>query len=254
MPTVLRSEKHKNLTPPQLVKHFEFGIQTWAHDVIEFLLSWEVNCAPDLSDGDLTGRSKFRTRDIRDGKGNLDFDWLESEFANPNGDFVIAGRLCSLVEVIARCRKASPYFSKGIQIIYPDIKDDGKELNKLIRNRLAHGITTRDRVQFDRHTKNFEKMQKLSGEFVFNVCVPEWYDEMYRWFSEYVNDLTVLAKNVDIEKDIIDFDKEYQNNKGRRSNMKKMSDRVEAIQQFIKDKNDFQRLYIFMCYPDESYG
>ena len=249
MPTVLRREKHKNLTPPQLVKHFEFGIQTWAHDAIEFLLSWEVNCAPDLCDGGLTGRSKFRTRDIRDGKGNLDFDWLESEFANPNGDFVIADRLCSLVEVIAMCKRASPHFSAGIQIIYPNIsRNYGKKLKKLIRNPLAHEITTRSGVQFDRNTKNFEKMQKLSGEIVFNVCVPEWYDEMYKWFNKYIDDLTVLAKNVDIEKDIIDFDKEYRNK------VRGTSNGVVAMKQFIKDKNDFQLLYIFMCYPDESYG
>ena len=249
MPTVLRSEKHKDLTPLQLVKHFEFGIQTWAHDVIEFLLSWEVSCAPDLSDGDLTGRSKFRTRDIRDGKGNLDYDWLESEFANPNGDFVIADRLCSLVEVIAMCKRASPHFSTGIQIIYPNIsRNYGKKLKKLIRNPLAHEITTRSGVQFDRNTKNFEKMQKLSGEIVFNVCVPEWYDEMYKWFNKYIDDLTILAKNVDIEKDIIDFDKEYRNK------VRGTSNRVAAMKRFIKDKNDFQLLYIFMCYPDESYS
>ena len=249
MPTVLRSEKHKNLTPPQLVKHFEFGVQTWAHDVIEYLLSWGDNCVPDIGAGAHPRINKFCTRNIRDQKGNLNFDLLRSRRANPNGDFVIADRLCSLVEVIARCKKASPYFSDGIQIIYPGItKMMGKELNKLIRNPLAHEITTRSGVQFDRNTKNFKKMQKLSGEIVFNVCVPEWYDEMYKWFNKYIDDLTVLAKNVDIEKDIVDFDKEYRNK------VRGTSNRVAAMKRFIKDKNDFQRLYIFMCYPDESYG
>ena len=243
MPTVLRSEKHKDLTPLQLIDHFDFGIQTWAYDVIEYLLSWGNNCASDIFDESFTG--KFRTVNIRDQKGNLNFDLLKSNSVIPNGDFAIADRLCSLVEVIAMCKKASPRFEKGIQIIHSNLSsNDREEIKKCLRNPLAHEITTRKGVQFDRKTKNFEKMKRLNGETVYNVCVPEWYGEIYKWFSNYVKDLRNLANYLDIEKDVIAFDKDYKN---------KVRSGSIPIRNFINDRSDFQLLYIFMCYPDEDY-
>jgi len=247
MPTVIRSEKHKDLTPWQLVDYFDSGIRTWAFDVIDYLLSWGNNCASDIPDEG--SPRKFRTVNIRGEKGNLDLDLLKSESVIPNGDFVIADRLCSLVEVIAMCKEASPHFEKGLQIIHPTMTVSKREkIKNLIRNPLAHEITTRRGIQFDRKTKNFEEMKRLNGDTVYNVCVPEWYDEICKWFSDYVKDLRDAVICLDIEKDIKNFDKEY------KSKVKKKSgSRTIPIRDFIQDKNDFQRLYIFTCHPDEDY-
>lgn len=251
MPTVLRSAKHKDCTPLQLVQHFEFGVKTWAFDVIEYLLSWGAKCPVDIGAGDWYGSRKFCTREIFDKQGSLDFQHLRSDFANPNGDFAIADRLCSLAEIIAMCNDASRYFNKGLLKIYPTVtKLDAEEIKLLIRNPLAHEITTRNRVQFDRNIDNFERIRKLSGEIVYNVCAPEWYEKTREWFAEYYKEVRADATSIDIQCDILDFDCEY-------SSKIKCLDRGEQRQKEMKKlaqgKNSFQLLYLFMCYPDEDY-
>ena len=171
--------------------------------------------------------------------------------ANPNGDFAIADRLCSLTEIIAMCNDASNNFNKGLLRICPDVsKSDAEDIKLQIRNPLAHEITTRNRVQFDRHTGNFEKIQKLSGEIIYNVCAPEWYEKTLNWFVDYFERLRSDAKSVDIQHDILNLDSEYES---RIKLLDRDEQRRNEMKQFVAGKNSFQILYLFMCYPDEEY-
>ena len=258
MSTVLRSSQHKDLTPQHLVQHFEFGVKTWAFDVIEYLLSWGGRCAPDIGAGMGTGWggardkvSQFCLRPFKFTDGKLDYDHLRSEYANPNGDFAIADRLCSLAEIIAMCIDASRHFNKGLLKIYPNVtKSDAEEIKLLIRNPLAHEITTRNRVQFDRRINNFQKIEKLSGEIAYNVCAPEWYEKTRDWFADYFEGVRTHAKSIDIQGEILDFDCEYSS---KVKSLDRGEQRQKEMKKLAQGKNSFQLLYLFMCYPDEEY-